>query len=184
VNSVDRLLQAWRQRQALSWIPDGARVLDVGCFDGTLFRKLGTRLGYGVGIEPLLGEPERTSRYELLPGEFPDGLPPTEPFDVIAALAVLEHVPAAELARWAAACRDHLRPGGRVVATMPAAVVDSILHCLVRLRVLHGMETEQHHGLDPADVVRAFETAGFTLVHWSRFQLGMNNLLVLETRTT
>jgi hypothetical protein len=93
-------------------------------------------------------------------------------------LAVLEHVPADDLDRWTAACRDSLGADGIVVATVPAPVVDRILGVLMRLRILDGMETGQHHGFDPEDAITSFEHAGFALVARRRFQLGLNNLFV------
>src|SRR4051794_5418774 len=52
MNATDRLLQRWRVRRALKWVPDGASVLDVGCADGALFDLGRARIRSGVGIEP------------------------------------------------------------------------------------------------------------------------------------
>ena len=52
MKATDRLLQRWRVRHALKWVPDGASVLDVGCADGALFHLVGARIRSGVGIEP------------------------------------------------------------------------------------------------------------------------------------
>jgi SAM-dependent methyltransferase len=178
MNRVDRLLQQWRIRRVASWIRDGARVLDVGCFDAALFAELGPRIATGIGLDPLLTEPITSERFRLVPGRFPDARLDAGPFDVITMLAVLEHVPAAALERWAHACAELLVPGGLVIATMPAPAVDHILHVLIRLRVLHGMSVEDHHGFEPKLAPEVFGRAGFTLAHRARFQLGLNNLFI------
>ena len=178
MNRVDRLLQQWRIRRVTPWISEGARVLDVGCFDAALFAALGPRIAGGVGLDPLLAEPVVGDRFRLVPGHFPDALVEAGRFDVITMLAVLEHVSPGALERWAQACVDLLVPGGLVVATVPAPAVDRILDVLIRLRVLHGMSVEEHHGFEPDLASEAFGRAGFTLAHRGRFQFGLNNLFV------
>jgi hypothetical protein len=185
MNVLDRGLQRWRIQRVLPWIPEGARVLDVGCFDDRLFRALGPRLGRGLGLDPLFPSPVEGDRFRIVPGTFPDTAVPEAPFDVITMLAVLEHAPQGEVDEWAEACAALLVPGGLVVATVPSPRVDAILGVLLRLRILDGMEkglAEQHHGFDPEDTTAAFERAGFTLVRRKRFQLGLNNLFVLRSR--
>lgn len=182
MNRVDRILRDWRIRRALPWIPNGGRVLDVGCLDAALFRKLGPRLGYGVGMDPAIDKAAEFERFRLLPGEFPDAVP-DGPFDVVTFLAVLEHVESDHIDRWVETCRAMLVPGGLVVATIPSPRVDQILHVAIRLRVLHGMEAEQHHGFAPADILDAFLRAGFVVENSKRFQLGLNNLFVLRSNS-
>ena len=53
---LDRYLQKWRIRVARRELPPGARVLDIGTHDGTLFSLTSAQ---GVGIDPEL--PEVTS---------------------------------------------------------------------------------------------------------------------------
>jgi methyltransferase family protein len=178
MNRVDRLLQRWRIGQVIPWIRDGARVLDVGCFDAALFAELGPRLALGIGLDPLLRQAVTGERFRLLPGHFPHTRLEQGPFDVITMLAVLEHVSPAELERWTSACTELLVPGGLVVVTVPSPAVDHILHVLMRLRVLDGMSVEEHHGFEPELIPEVFGRAGFTLTHRARFQLGLNNLFV------
>jgi hypothetical protein len=183
MNTLDRALQSWRIRRALPWIPPGARVLDVGCFDDHLFRRLGARLGCGVGLDPLIPSRAERGRFCIVPGKFPETELSEAPFDVITFLAVLEHAPPGEVDRWAVACSALLVPDGLVVATVPSPKVDAILDVLMRLHILDGMEkglAEQHHGFDPPETTAAFQRAGFTLVRRERFQLGLNNLFVLK----
>jgi SAM-dependent methyltransferase len=178
VKHVDRILQQWRIRRASPWIRNGARVLDVGCFDDALFAALGRRLGSGVGVDPLLTGPVERDRFRLMAGHFPDVQLADSSFDAITMLAVLEHVPPAQLGRWAQVCARLLVPGGVVVATVPAPAVDHILAVLMRLRIADGMSVEEHHGFKPEVALAVFLRAGFVLAHQSRFQLGLNNLFV------
>lgn len=93
-------------------------------------------------------------------------------------LAVLEHIPAREaLAR---ECARVLRPGGRVVITVPKPAVDRILAVLLSLRLIHGMSLEQHEGYDVRRTSPIFEAAGLRLLRRRTFQLGLNCLFVFE----
>lgn len=94
--------------------------------------------------------------------------------------AVLEHVPAKEQPALAAACHELLKPGGRVLITVPAKAVDHIPAVLRFLRLIDGMSLEEHYGFGPADTLRIFGALQFSLVHRSRFQGGLNRLFVFE----
>ena len=76
------------------------------------------------------------------------------------------------------ACRRLLGPGGRVVLTVPSPAVDRIVDVLRRLRLVHGMDIEAHHGYRPEETPRHF--AGFRVVRHESFELGLNHLYVLE----
>jgi len=177
VTPLDRLLQRIRVRQAIPQIPAGARLLDVGCADGYLFRALGPRIAGGTGIDPD-AVPAETDRVRIIRGRFPDDLPDAGPFDAIAMLAVFEHIREAERPRVVEACRRLLRPGGRLVLTVPAPAVDRIVGVLRALRLAHGMDLESHHGFQPEMTPALF--AGFRLMRHERFELGLNHLFVFE----
>jgi SAM-dependent methyltransferase len=175
VTPLDRLIQRIRIRKALPHIPKGGRLLDVGCADGSLIRAAGSRVREAVGIDP-----DAPARPGLIRGSFPQDLQDRGPYDVIALLAVFEHVPDAERASFVAACRDLLRAGGRVVMTVPAPLVDRIIDTLRRFRLVHGMDIEAHHGYDPTDTPSYFASAGMRLLTHERFELGLNHLFVFE----
>jgi SAM-dependent methyltransferase len=181
VKLVDEIIRDARLAQAVRAIPPGARVLDVGCHDGALFRRLGPALREGVGLDPALRGPLTGERYRLRPGLFPADAP-DEPggFDVVTMLAVLEHLTPVEQKAAAEATHRLLAVGGVVIVTVPAPVVDQLLHWLTRLRVLDGMEAEQHHGFDPAEVTPLMEAVGLRLLRHRRFELGLNHLFVFE----
>jgi 2-polyprenyl-3-methyl-5-hydroxy-6-metoxy-1,4-benzoquinol methylase len=177
---LDRLLQRWRIEKVRRFIPSSARVLDIGCSDGMLFRILGQKLGEGTGIEPDLREAVRANRYNLLPGLFPEALPDTRPFDVITLMAVLEHIPAVRQPRFAEAIAAALTPGGLVLVTVPSPKVDRILEALKAARLIDGMSLEQHFGFRVDQTPGLFENAGLKLVVNKKFQLGLNNLFVFR----
>src|SRR2546421_8803001 len=119
----ERRLRAYRIAQAIPHIPKGSRVLDVGCGDGELFRWLGSRLGVGIGIDPMLPGSIVGARYRLTKGWFPEDLPDVGNFDVVTMLAVLEEVPVEGRAWLVAACTRRLAPGGRLLFTAPPEAV-------------------------------------------------------------
>jgi hypothetical protein len=177
---VDRLLQRWRMRKAVTWLPERVRLIDVGAHEGELFKALKARLTEGFGVEPLLRQPIQTETYRILPGFFPAVCPTNTGWDGITLLAVLEHIPREQQQPLAKACHDLLREGGRVIVTVPAPAVDHVLAVLKRLRLIDGMSLEEHYGFKPADVPRIFGPAGFRLIAHRRFQLGLNHLFVFE----
>ena len=180
MTSFDRILQRWRIAQAAPFIRPGARVLDIGSADGALFRHLGAKIGGGLGIDPTLSGPVEVGAVPLVPGCFPKDMPPTEPFDAITMLAVLEHFPATQYAALAEGCARFLKTGGRLIITVPSPQVDHILKVLVSLGLVHGMSLEEHHGYDVEQTLRVFAPPAFRLIRRRRFQLRLNNLFVFE----
>ncbi len=186
---LDRALQWVRVREALPHIPEDSRLLDIGCADGHLLRAAGGRLREGVGIDPdapavrAAGEGERRApnapaKFPILRGSFPDDFHLPGPFDVITMLAVFAHFSVADQPRVVEACRALLRPGGRVIITVPAPKVDRIVDVLRTLRLAHGMDIEAHHGFVPDEIPQRF--GGFKVVRHDLFEFGLNHLYVLE----
>jgi SAM-dependent methyltransferase len=180
MKALDRFIQRWRMRQAMRFIPDRARVIDIGAHEGELFQALGSRLAEGFGVEPLRKDVLKTDKFALVPGYFPASRPEAGGWDAVTMLAVLEHVPTKEQPALAAACHELLKPGGRVIITVPAKAVDHILAILRFLRLIDGMSLEEHYGFEPADTERIFGAPRFRLLHRSRFQGGLNHLFVFE----
>ena len=177
---LDWLFQALRVRQVRPHIKLGARVLDVGCGDGGFFLALDGQISEGVGIDTDLRAPVDVGVCRLLRGAFPDDLPEhLGTFDAITMMAVLEHVPPERQPALAAACRELLRPGGRLIITVPSPLVDHILHLLKYLPFLYeGRSLEQHYGYDAQQTPAVF--AGLTLLVAKRFEFGLNHLFVFE----
>lgn len=134
--------------------------------------------GKALGLDPLapaLSGP----RWTLIRDRFPPAVPfSPASFDVVVMLATLEHVlNKDELVR---ECFRVLRPGGRVVVTVPSHLVDPIVLVLARLRLADGMSLDEHHGFDPSETRGLFTRHGFRLVLWREFQFGLNHLFVFS----
>ena len=181
---IDRILQRWRISKAVKHLPDGSRVLDIGCFGGELFSMAGGRIRTGVGIDPLLPDSQDMEQFEnivFVKGFFPADMPTlTDRFDSIVALAVFEHVPEDMQHDFVRVCFDLLNENGKVILTVPSPFVDKILAILAKLRLIDGMSMDEHHELSIGGISDLFEKNGFLLLRHSKFQLGLNNLFVFQ----
>lgn len=177
---TDRLLQNWRIARVRRHIAPGAKILDIGSADGALFQRLGPAVGAGsLGVDPTLNEPITVNGCRLLPGYFPEAVPADAgTFDVITMLAVLEHFPPAAYASLQTGCRQLLRPGGKLLITVPSPQVDHILAVMKFFRLVDGMSLEEHHGYEVNQTVTIFPPPAFRLERRAAFQLGLNNLFV------
>jgi SAM-dependent methyltransferase len=178
---LDRYLRARRIAMAAPYLPIGARrVLDIGCDDGFLLRRLPPGPRALQGIDPRLAA-DGGEGLTLGKGCFPQDLGRlglAGPYDAVFALAVFEHFDEGGLRQAADAVPGLLSPGGRLIITVPHPWVDAILDVLIALRLLDGTAAEEHHGFDPRALPSLFP--GLTLAAHRRFQLGLNNLYVFE----
>ena len=177
---MDRWIQKQRINRVIRNIPPQSKVLDIGCSRGELFRVMGSRLGKGFGMDPLLHEILEKPRFTLLKGYFPEDWNIKTKFHCVTLLAVLEHIPVKRQQQTAKNIFDLLLPGGLVILTVPSKKTDRILVILNRLGMIHGMSLEEHYGFDPADTKILFKEAGFALVKHQTFQFGLNNLFVFK----
>jgi len=104
-------------------------------------------------------------------------------FDVITLLAVLEHFPPAAYASLRSGCERFLRPGGKLLITVPSPQVDQLLAVLKFLRLVDGMSLEEHHGFEVGQTTTIFPPESFRLIRHAGFQLGLNHLFVFERHT-
>ena len=153
-------------RLLLAAVPEGARVLDVGCAEGYLAAALKERGCEVVGVEAsaTAGERARPHLAALLVGDVEDaalraaveregraaaGAGGGRPFDAVLFGDVLEHLRDAEtVLRWAAT----LAP--RVVVSLP-----NIAHWTARRQILRGRFPREDHGLFDRTHLRFFTRA-------------------------
>jgi 2-polyprenyl-3-methyl-5-hydroxy-6-metoxy-1,4-benzoquinol methylase len=177
---VDRLLQWWRIAKVASYIKSGARVLDIGCADGALFRQLRNRVDSGVGVDLALQQSVGSGTFQLIAGPVPWDVVARGDFDAVTMLAVVEHLRDETVAQLREQCVAGLKPGGLLLITVPSVNVDRILAVLKRLHLIAGMSLHEHHGFNPADVPKWFGGTGLTLVRAGTFQLGYNHIFIFR----
>jgi 2-polyprenyl-3-methyl-5-hydroxy-6-metoxy-1,4-benzoquinol methylase len=177
---LDRLLQHWRIKEAKAFVPKGSRLLDIGCADGLLYRMLRSHIVEYVGIDLTLSDSINEGKFRLVAGSFPKDLPEIQPFDAIAMLAVIEHLPRHHQRETAFACVQLLKQNGILILTTPSPFVDRLLDLLKGLKVIDGMSLEEHYGFDVKEVPLIFDFDELELLHHRHFQLGLNNLFVFK----
>lgn len=157
-------------RLVLAAVPDGARVLDVGCASGYLAAELAARGCHVVGVE---ADPEAAAQARepcelVIVGDVEDPAVRAElprEMDVVLLADVLEHLrdPWTVLA----ALRDTLGAGGRAIVSVP-----NIGHWTARRALARGRFPYAEHGLFDHTHLRFFtrasarelaQRAGFTV---------------------
>jgi len=158
-----------------SMIPDGARVLDIGCGTGSVSAQLISNRNVSlVGIEP---DPARarlardrgiTVRSTYLSTDLIREL---GPFDVVVFADVLEHLP--DPWRLLVLAKSALTPSGRIIVSVP-----NVAHWSVRTDLLRGRFLYRDTGIMDATHLRWFTEAGI------RYLLESAHLSVESVRAT
>lgn len=181
MKKIDYILQNERIRQAKKYLI-GNSIFDIGCHEGELFKSLKNNFNFinCKGIDTILKEKIETSKYILYPGQFPDDFKYNEKFDNITLLAVMEHIPYDILTDYPRILSEYLNKNGRIIITMPSKYVDYILEILVKLKLIHGMDLENHQEFDRNSIIDIFTNNGFKLIVNKKFEFGLNFLFVFE----
>jgi SAM-dependent methyltransferase len=163
-------------------VPDGARVLDVGCGLTDLPGRLPEYTGCDRDPDVLAAQRERFPKsdffeWDIARSAAPAALQAKAPFGGILLLAVLEHVadPPAVLSRLS----PLLSPGGRLIATTPHPIGRWPLEAGAALGLLSSHARDEHENLlSREDLEAAGRAAGLPSISYGRFLLGMNQLAV------
>ena len=122
--------------KAIGLVPDGARVLDVGCGQGCVAREVVSKgcEVLGIELEPDAAELARRHCAEVVIADM-DALAelpwPEHSFDVILCMDILEHLK--DPARALKLLKLYLKPDGIVVVTLP-----NVANWWLRFRLLRG----------------------------------------------
>ncbi len=154
-------------------------LLDIGCgWEARLLRALEPYIERGVGIDfkaPDIRSAKITTQRLTLEQRLPVA---SESFDVVTMLAVLEHLH--RPAEIVSEIYRVLKPGGRVVVTVPSKAAKPVLEFLAyRLHIVSEAEIRDHKRYyDRSSLTELFSGSGFAIERHQYFQLGMNNFLV------
>jgi SAM-dependent methyltransferase len=169
-------LRRQRFKQALRFLRPDARVLDFGCGSGHLAAHVSPDKYVGVDVDD---ESRRLARRNYPLHVFKEDLPPLEQkFDLIIALAVLEHVPGPGVLL--GAMGDRLKDAeSRIVCTTPHPSLEWVHDVGARVGLFSSHASEEHEELlDRAKLGHAAAIAHLALVQYQRFLFGANQLVV------
>jgi SAM-dependent methyltransferase len=125
------------------------RIIDLGCGEGVMVKTYRGQ-GYNITGLDLHYESEYVTRGSILGTGYPDAS-----FDVVLCLDVIEHLSFEEQERAVAEMSRLLKPGGRLLLTVPnLAHLASRLSFLFRGRLLRTSSIDRHPGDRPADEYR------------------------------
>jgi len=152
--AIDRLqVRAWTKTLNYCSLPQGARVLDVGCGTGRWVRRLKEHGLFVVGIDQssdmLSLARKRGTLSPMVSGEVQNLPFRDESFECVSAVTVIQHIPPQEQVRAISEMVRVLRPGGYLL--------------LIELIRGHGLHVFSRL---PDDWVRQVSTLGVSLVSW------------------
>lgn len=175
------LLSPWlRRRRFDAAIPYlKGRVLDFGCGSGALAEYVDADHYLGVEIDDVSLQRARA----LFPSHrFVSVLPePTEKFDSIVSLAVIEHV--SDPAKFLNTLAAHLNESkaSRLIVTTPHPSVDWVHDVGASIGLFSKHASEEHEDLlDKVKLERAGKLAGLRLDSYRRFLFGANQVVAFK----
>lgn len=192
-----RIFRYWQAIPSLKKSEQIAKpvILDIGCGQDILFAHYLQdhfpallESGHYFGIDPLMKVKGRTfpKGVTIIPKMFQHSESKTIPSgDLIVMFALLEHVPDPfELLSFAV---SKLKKGGRLVLTTPSPLAKPILEFLAfTVGIISEREIDEHENyFTRQDLLALYEQLPAKLkkslsVHHKYFELGLNNLLVIE----
>lgn len=158
------------QMKGITLVPDGSRVLDVGCADGYIARELVARgcTVHGIEFDRCAAEVAREHCVDVLVADVDtvEALPWDDMrFDVILCMDILEHLK--DPTRALRMLGEYLAPGALVVVTLP-----NVANWWIRFRLLRGKWQYDDVGILDRTHLRFYdltgarsllETAGYTI---------------------
>ncbi|OGD79204.1 hypothetical protein A2368_00480 [Candidatus Collierbacteria bacterium RIFOXYB1_FULL_49_13] len=159
---LDQFIAHLRYTRLHKLIPPNSRVLDLGCgYHANFLNSISTNIQHGTGIDLAVGRPARPN-LQLLSLSTDAKLPfKNASFDVITALAIIEHVehPHTMLRE----VYRLLRPGGKLLLTTPSLYGKPLLDALSLLRLISRAEILDHKRYYlPLTLRNALIQTGFT----------------------
>lgn len=155
---IEKILQKIRFYKARPYL-QGA-VLDFGGNDGELGKLV-------------------SGRYQVI--NYDHSLLTSNNYDTIACLAVLEHLSPTEVLSVFSKFKQILNPAGKIIITTPVPKAKAVLDWMARVRLIDQRNIAEHqHYWSAQEIKKLSEDCGFSIKFYQRFELGYNQLIILE----
>lgn len=180
-NRLDLWIQKLRVNFITRHVPEGSSVLDLGCgYYPQALIALKEKIREGVGIDQDISDQTLSTKLQLIKGNIQSHLPlPDNQFDCVLMLAVLEHLDHPQ--KTLRECYRVLKPGGRLIITIPSNFSRPLLVSLATLGWISKEEIFDHkHYFNKKEAETLLNNARFKKVSSKYYNLFMNLLFVFE----
>ncbi|MBI5399101.1 methyltransferase domain-containing protein [Candidatus Saganbacteria bacterium] len=180
-NKIDFLIQKRRIKLIENFVPPNSYILDIGCgyYPQNLIN-LRQKIKQAVGIDKDIPDTVLAPNIRFIKTEFKTIIPlPNNEFDCVLILAVLEHLDhPPEIIR---ECYRVLKPGGRIIITIPTNYSKAILLILAYLGLISKEEIFDHkHYFRKEEINKMLLQAKFKKIIGRSYNFGINALFVFE----
>lgn len=102
-------------------------------------------------------------------------------FDTIVALAVIEHLPVAEVYAIFDTFKTKLRPQGLIFLTTPSPLAKPVLECMAAINLLDKANIAEHkHYWTKKEIFELGKKTGYSVLKYKKIQIGFNQLAIFE----
>lgn len=171
---LEPILQNLRINQVISHIDPGSVVVDIGCDSPPiLLKKIAPNMKYCIGIDEVIAY-KKSGNIETFSQKIVKELKiESTTADIITMLAVLEHLKHPQ--DIIAECFRILKPGGKLLITVPSPKSKNILEFFSVLGLVRKEMIDQHENyFTKANLAKIIESAGFSQISIKYFELGFN----------
>lgn len=180
-NKIDFLIQKKRIKLIEKHVPPDSYVLDIGCgYYPQNLVNLENKITKAIGIDKDIPDRALSEKISFIKADIRKTLPlPDNEFDCILILAVLEHLDhPQEIIR---ECHRTLKPGGRLIITIPSNYSKPILLALAGLGIISREEIFSHkHYFSRKEVEDMLAQAQLKKIISRAYNLFLNSLFVFE----
>lgn len=181
-SALDKFIGQLRFKKIINKIPEGTRVLDLGCgLNGLFLQKIQSTVNEGTGIDLEINDNFENNKIKLISHNLDNTLPLQDNyFDIVTSLANLEHLNKPELVLQE--IYRVLKPGGLLLLTTPTVYSKPVLEFMAfKLGIISKEEISDHKKyFTKIELESSCKNIGFSEYKYSYFQLFMNGFLIAK----
>lgn len=180
-NKIDFFIQKKRIALIERYVPQNSYILDIGCgYYPQNLVSLESKIRKGIGIDMDIPATSQSNKISFVECNIERTLPfPDNEFDCVTILAVLEHLEyPKEIIK---ECNRVLRPGGRIIVTIPSNYSKPLLLALAGIGLISREEVYGHrHYFSKKEIEKMLLDSRFKKIISGHYNLFMNLLFVFE----